>query len=146
MKKILLLALLIISVMKVHARTFTIQNTTSYAVGYHIGGAISGSGPGCSTGINWSPVSILSASSSVSYSNVSSVGWTIVAPVSDWYVFQANDISYPGGCAVGAVICGPTLYCSTFPSSTSFYACSFGVNINYSWSEDPSGNVTITFY
>jgi hypothetical protein len=149
MKKILLLALLIVSVIEVHARTFTIQNTTSYSVGYHIGGAITGTGPGCSTGILWSNVYTLSASSSVTYSNVSTVSWSGGSPVSDWYVFQGNDINYTmcGPSGAGAVICGATLYCSSFFPSSFFTSCSYGgVTINYSWTEDASGNVTCTFY
>lgn len=141
MKKILLLVMLIVSVVRAYARTFTVDNTTSYNVSFRIGGEVS-------TGTCSSPwmsnFVVLPASSNVSYSSPSTAGiWPPGPAPIDWYTFQGLDYNQ---CHAGLVICGATVYCSLYPSSSSFLSCIYGVTINYDWTEDASGNVTVTFY
>jgi|GEM_PF-2514764 len=148
MKKILSILLLLTSSYYVQAqgRTLTINNTTSCSVKFLING-MTGS-PACSASYCATILYSLAGGSSVSYSSFSSLSWVSTPPTTDWYSFQVCDYNYPTcHLGVGDFVQGTVEYCPPLPHSSSFFSCTCGTTINYSWVDDPkTGNVTCTIY
>jgi len=138
MRKLFLIGLLFIANFCANAQSLTIKNNTSCVVYYAFRGYYTGTPTGCNQAVP-SPYSYqVNPSSTTTYASVSSATWLSGTPIG-WMDFAASDspTSFPTTNFIG--ICSILDY-----GSSHTYMNTCGVSVTYTWSTDPSGNVTVT--